>query len=118
MFNYKKLAVAQAEASGAKAALALAKELYERLLSSKDEEIIRLREQNDAFRGKCSLMETILMPLSTQAGADYQAAQNPHPAEKTNFKALLESNTSEWQRYKRVKDKELEKSYQEDEKDK
>lgn len=112
MFNYQKLAVAQAQSAADKAALALAKELYERLLATKDAEIARLKEQNDALRGKNSLMETILMPLSSAAGAAYQEAQNPQTGEKPNFKAILESNTTEWQRYKRRKEQELEQAYE------
>lgn len=111
MFNYKKLAVAQAEAQGAKAALALAKELYERLLKSKDEEIVRLREANDSMRGKISLMETIIMPLSSKAGAAYQEAVTP--TKKANFRTTVEPPVSEWQRHKRAVEAQIEKEYAE-----
>lgn len=109
MFNYKKLAVAQSEAKAATQALSLAKELYERLLSDRDAELLRLRNQVDAQHGKISLMETILMPLSSRAGAAYQDARTPR--EKPATRPNIEPPTNEWLRYKRAKEAELEKEY-------
>jgi hypothetical protein len=109
MFNYEKLAVAKAEAQAAKAALALAKELYERLLAGETAEIARLREEVGNQHGKISLMETILMPLSSNAGAAYQELLNP--PKKQIRKAIVEPPMSDWQRYKVAKEKELEAEY-------
>jgi hypothetical protein len=109
MFNYKNLALAQAKQAGAEAALALAKELYERLIADGKAEIARLREANDNMRGKISLLETIVMPLSSKAGAQYQAVL--HPAEKQLHKPYIEPKAGEWQRFKAAKEAELEKEY-------
>ena len=113
MFNAGKMARLEAEARAARQVTEVTKELSERLLADKDKVIADLRDENSNLRAKVSLMETIMMPLSSHAGAMYEEAL--HPRERT-IQRTIEAPVSEWQRYKLAKEKELEESYAAEEK--
>lgn len=100
----------EAELISQKELYASVKAVMQRLIDDKDREIERLREEGGQLRGKISLMETILMPLSSKAGAAYQALVNP-PAKNPATRTIVEPPASEWQSYKRKKEQELEEQY-------
>jgi hypothetical protein len=108
MFNCTKVARLEAEAKAATQVMEVSKELSERLIADKDRQIADLRDEVSNLRAKVSLMETVMMPLSSHAGAMYQ--EKLHPRNET-IRPLVEAPVSEWQRYKRQKEKELEESY-------
>lgn len=128
MFNYKKLAALQTQIAtlqaeverlkvseaGAHALRESVSGLYDRLVADKDALIERQISEIADLRGKISLMETIMMPLSSNAGAAYQQMLNP--PKKADFKTLIQNHETDWQRYKSQKDKELEESYKAEEK--
>ena len=111
MFNYIKLSQAEARAHAAEVLQKSLSGLYDKMLADKDAQIERLQTEIGIMKGKISLMETIIMPLSSRAGADYQEALHPRPPQKIMHTT---PTTSEWQRYKQKKDAELEASYLED----
>jgi hypothetical protein len=80
--------------------------LYDRMLADKDAENERLRSEVASLKGKIDLMELALMPLSSPAGAAYQDLA--HPRKKQDFKTILETHPTDWQKYKSQKDKEFE----------
>lgn len=116
MFNQEKFTQLQvevarlaAEKAGAEAALALAKELYERQLSHVTGQLRDTQEELAQVKGKISLMETIMMPLSSRAGAAYQETLNPKKIQI--LRPNTEPGSSEWQRYKRQREADLDKEY-------
>jgi hypothetical protein len=87
----------------------LTKEMSDRVISIQAATIEAQKKEISNLRSKISLMETILMPLSSKAGAAYQASLNPSP--KVSMKSIVEPQLSEWVRYKKAKEDELEAEY-------
>ena len=89
--------------------------LYERQIAHLTSQLRETQEELAQAKGKISLMELAIMPLSSAAGAAY--AEVLHPRTET-LQTLVEAPVSEWQRYKLQKEQELEQYYADQDKSK